>query len=201
LAEGTNQVSIGSHSTHENLSVAQMVLVNRPWHLVRDLSKVIVATLATAGFFVINSNAWSISDQLESPRLLAVAILALAGLGIWLLVAHGLWKSPAESDDPALTKRVNTATALTIFLGLLFGYLVLYLVVLAATELVVPKGLMAQNLGHAVGFGDYAAAGWLISSLATVAGAIGSGLESDDDVRETVSRYRPHPEPSELQGS
>jgi hypothetical protein len=190
--------SQGPHPAHHNLSVAQMVLANRPWHLVRDLSKVIVATLATAGFFVINSNAWSISDQLDTPRLFAVAILALGGLGVWLLVAHGLWEPPAQSHDPALTKRVNTATALTLFLGLLFGYLVLYLVVLAATGLVVPKDFMAQNLGHAAGFGDYAAAAWLISSLATVAGAIGSGLEGDDDVRETVSRYRPHPEPSDL---
>jgi hypothetical protein len=95
-----------------------------------------------AGFFVFNSNAWSVSDQLEAPRLLAVAVLALGGLGVWLIVAHGLWESPARSEN--------------------------------------------------------ATAAWLASSLATVAGAIGSGLESDDEVRETVSRYRPEPktEPS-----
>jgi hypothetical protein len=29
--------------------------------------------------------------------------------------------------------------------------------------------------------------------MATVVGAIGSGLESDEEVRDTISRYRPHP--------
>jgi hypothetical protein len=170
-----------------------MVLANRPWRLVRDLSKVLVATLATAGFFIINSNDWSVADQLPAWRLLIVALVALGGLGVWLVVAHSLWERPSQSEDPAVTKRVNMATALTLLLGLLFGYAVLYLIVLAAMAVVVPSGYMASTLGHDAGFEDYAAAAWLASSLATVAGAIGSGLESDDEVRETVSRYRPDP--------
>jgi hypothetical protein len=184
--------------TGHDLSVPQMVLANRPWHLVRDLSKVLVATLATAGFFVINSNCWSAADQLQWWRLLIIAAVALGGLGVWLVVAHSLWERPSESEDPALTKRVNTATALTLLLGLLFGYGVLYLVILAAMAVAVPSDLMASTIGHSVGVGDYTAAAWLAASLATVAGAIGSGLESDDEVRETVSRYRPDPRDESL---
>jgi hypothetical protein len=175
------------------LAVPHMVLANRPWRLVRDLSKVLVATLATAGFFVINANGWSAADELQSWRLLIVTVAALGGLAVWLVVAHSLWERPSESEDPALTKRVNTATAITLLLGLLFAYAVLYLVVLAAMAMVVPEGSMASTLGHPVGFGDYAASAWLAASLATVAGAIGSGLETDEDVHETVRRYRPDP--------
>ena len=57
----------------------------------------------------------------------------------------------------------------------------------------VPRTFVAQNLEHAAGAEDYIAAAWFATSLATVAGALGSGLENDDDVRETVSRYRPRP--------
>jgi hypothetical protein len=178
-------------SAHEGLSIAQMVVANRPWRLVRDLSKVLVATLATAGFFIINSNSWVISDQLQAWRLLLVALAALGGLGVWLVVSHSLWERPLHSERPGLTRRVNTATALTLFLGLVLGYVVLCLVVLAAMAVVVPEAFMAQNLGHRAGFVDYVAASWLASSLATVAGAIGSGLESDEDVRRTITRYRP----------
>src|SRR3954463_11948188 len=183
----------GGHSptADERLSVGQMVLANRPWRLVRDLSKVLVATLASAGFFIINSNAWGIADQLAAPILLFIALLAVGGLGVWLVVAHSLWEQPSQSRDRALTQRANVATALTLLLGLLFAYVVLYVVVLAAMALVVPKHFMTSNLGHAAGVGDYPAAAWFAASMATVVGAIGSGLETDEEVHETISRYRP----------
>src|ERR687898_1885872 len=125
-----------------------MVRANRPYRLVRDLSKVLVATLASAGFFIVNSNAWGIADQLGVPSLLLIALLAVGGLGVWLVVAHSLWEQPSQSPDRALTQRANTATALTLLLGLLFNYLVLYVLVLAATALVVPDQFMSSNLGH-----------------------------------------------------
>ena len=78
-------------------------------------------------------------------------------------------------------------------LGGLFNYLVLYVLVLAAMALVVPDRFMASNLGHPAGVGDYAAAAWFAASMATVVGAIGSGLESDEEVRDTISRYRVRP--------
>ena len=170
-----------------------MVLANRPWRLVRDLSKVLVATLASAGFFIVNSNAWGIADQLTVPTLLLIAVLALGGLGVWLVVAHSLWEKPSQTGDRELTQRANAATALTLLLGLLFNYLVLYVLVLAAMALVVPDRFMASNLGHPAGVGDYAAAAWFAASMATVVGAIGSGLESDEEVRDTISRYRVRP--------
>jgi hypothetical protein len=175
------------------LSVPHMVLANRPWRLVRDLSKVLVATLASAGFFIVNSNAWGIADQLGIASQILIAVLAIGGLGVWLVVAHSLWEPPSQSREPALTQRVNAATALTLLLGLLFGYLVLYAVILAAMALVVPDQFMTTSLGHRAGVGDYAAAAWFAASMATVVGAIGSGLESDDEVRDTISRYRPDP--------
>jgi uncharacterized membrane protein YidH (DUF202 family) len=181
-------------AAHEDLSVVQMVAANRPWRLVSDLAKVLVAALASAGFFIVNSNAWSISDQLSVPRLVLIAVLALGGLAVWLVVGHELWERVAHADDPQLTRRVNAATGLTLFVGLVIGYVVLFGLVLFAMAVAVPDQFVKSNLGHSASFGDYVAAAWLACSLATVAGAIGSGLESDDDVRETITRYRPDPE-------
>src|SRR3954464_662494 len=180
-----------SPSAHKQLSVGQMVLANRPWRLVRDLAKVLVATLASAGFFIINSNAWGIADQLAVPMLLLIAVLAVGGLGTWLVVAHSLWEQPSQARHRALTQRANAATALTLLLGLLFNYMVLYVLVLAAMALGVADQFMGSNLGHSAGVGDYAAAAWFAASMATVVGAIGSGLESDEEVHDTISRYRP----------
>jgi hypothetical protein len=183
---------------YQDLSISRLVLANRPWRLVRDLSKVLVAIVGSAGFFVVNSNAWLIADGQGFARLLLVAMVALVGLGVWLVVAHSLWERPGDSDDPALTKRVNAATVLTLLLGLLFAYMVLYAVVLAAMALVVPGDVMASSLRHDAALGEYAAAAWFGASMAIVVGAIGSGLETEEEVRETISRYRPRPVP-ELQ--
>src|SRR5215212_5144287 len=191
MQAGDERAGGRSRGAHQELSVGQMVRANRPWRLVRDLSKVLVATLASAGFFIVNSNAWGIADQLAAPMLLVIALLAVGGLGAWLVVAHSLLEQPSQARDRALTQRANAATALTLLLGLLFNYLVLYVLVLAAMALVVPDQFMASNLGHSAGIGDYAAAAWFAASMATVVGAIGSGLESDEEVQETISRYRP----------
>ena len=185
-ASATRESDSGSQ-----LSVAEMVVANRPWRLVRDLSKVLVAAVATAGFFITNSNAWTISDQLETWRLMLVAVAAFAGLLAWIIIAHSLWERPSASDDPEATNRVNAATVLTLALGLLLGFVALYLLVLGAMALAVPDSFAAESVGHAAEAEDYIAAAWFATSLATVAGALGSGLESDDEVRETVSRYRP----------
>ncbi len=50
---------------------------------------------------------------------------------------------------------------------------------------------MEKTLGHSVGLGSYLTIAWVAASLATVAGALGSGVETDDSVREALYGYRP----------
>jgi hypothetical protein len=51
--------------------------------------------------------------------------------------------------------------------------------------------LFAGGLGHAAGVSDHLELAWPISSLVTVGGALGAGLESDDSVRQAAYSYRP----------
>jgi hypothetical protein len=44
-----------------------------------------------------------------------------------------------------------------------------------------------------VGVTDYLTLAWIISSLATVGGAIGSGLENEETVRAAAYGYHPEP--------
>jgi hypothetical protein len=61
---------------------------------------------------------------------------------------------------------------------------------LLGAALVIDSGVMAQALGHDAGIGDYAALAWMASSLGTIAGGLGAGLESDEAVREAAYGYR-----------
>jgi len=85
---GPSSVKRSSPPEEAPLSIPEMVLANRPWRLVSDLSTVIVATLATA-FLVVNSSVWPIADQLELAiaRLVLLGALSIAALAVWLVVA------------------------------------------------------------------------------------------------------------------
>ena len=84
----------------------------------------------------------------------------------------------------------NVATTATILLGVASLYAVLFvLALLAALVLVVPS-LLAGSVGHPVGGGDYLRLAWLTCSLATLGGALGAGLETDEAVREAAYSRR-----------
>ena len=174
-------------------SVGRMVLDNRPWRLVTDLSKLIAATLATAAFALVTSSLWQMADQLGAPRLLLIAVLAVGALAVWLVLANDLWQRPHSSEDTERARRANLATLATLFLGLLLAYLVLFAVVVLVAVLLIPHGYLESNLRHSADFGDYLAITWLICSIATLGGAIGSGFETEEDVRSAILRYRADP--------
>ena len=56
--------------------------------------------------------------------------------------------------------------------------------------MVIDEGVLREALGHAAEVGDYVALAWMASSLATIAGGLGAGLESDEAVREAAYAYR-----------
>jgi hypothetical protein len=55
----------------------------------------------------------------------------------------------------------------------------------------VDEVLLSDALGHRAVLVDYVKVAWLASSLATVTGALGAGLESDAAMREAAYGYRP----------
>ena len=89
-------------------------------------------------------------------------------------------------DSPA----VPLATTATVVLGVLSLYAALLLLSLLTSPVLVPSQLLEQGTGHAVRVGDYMNLVWLTSSLATLGGALGAGLESDEAVRAAAYTYR-----------
>jgi hypothetical protein len=84
-------------------------------------------------------------DALGGLRLTVITLLGLTALVAWLIVAHDL-----------------------VLCGAVRG------TVLAAA-LLIDTSVLEQNLQRPVAFNDYLTLAWIISSLATVGGAIGSG--------------------------
>jgi hypothetical protein len=117
-------------------------------------------------------------------------VLSITAMVVWVIVAHHLWERPADQEVREQAALYNAATVLTLTVAVLFSYAVLFVLVLVAALIFLESGFLQSNLGHPVGLADYARLSWMASSLATVAGALGSGLEDEATVREATYGYR-----------
>lgn len=167
-----------------------MALANRPWRLVPAFRSAAAASFGTALYALVNTSIWRLGEAFGWTRLGALTFLSIAALVAWVVVAHELWEPASGPAARPLARLYNAATALTVTAAVLAIYGGLFTLVSAAALVFVPPGLLADNLKHPVGVGDYAILGWLVTSLATAAGALGSGLDDKDRVREAAYGYR-----------
>jgi hypothetical protein len=167
-----------------------MVLANRPWRLFTTMKGTLAAAFATAAYALVMPIIWQMADSLSWVRLLALMVLAVVAMVVWIIVAHHLWERPAAQAVREQAALYNASTALTLSVAVLFSYAVLFVLVLVAAGFFLESGFLQSNLGHPVGLSDYVRLAWMATSLATVAGALGSGLEDEETVREATYGYR-----------
>ena len=184
--------------------LAGMVLANRPWRLFTTMKGTLAAAFATAAYALVMPIIWQMADSLSWVRLLALMVLAVVAMVVWIIVAHHLWERPAAQEEAREQAALyNASTALTLSVAVLFSYAVLFVLVLMAAGFFLESGFLQSNLGHPVGVSDYVRLAWMATSLATVAGALGSGLEDEETVREATYGYRQQRRnaPNEPEGS
>jgi hypothetical protein len=168
-----------------------MLRANRPWRLVARLSRALAATVGTVVLSLVTADVWRVADALDGIRLLALAVVALAAIVLFLILAHGLWERAVAPQAREQAVLFNVATLLTLLLGVTCLYVALFVLALAGAGLALDDTVLSGALGHPATFGDYVKVACLAASLATVAGALGAGLESDAAVREAAYGYRP----------
>jgi hypothetical protein len=175
--------------------IGGMVRANRPWRIVAKLSLMLAAALASAAIALITADVWMLSDALGDVRLAAMTLASIAVMVVWLIVVHDLWERPADRAGREQAGLFNLVTAVSLALGVACLYALLFVLTFIAGAVLIESGVMEKNLGHAVGIGTYLTLAWLVSSLATVGGALGSGLEQEIDIREAAYSYHPERDP------
>jgi len=169
-----------------------MVLANRPWLLVPGLKSALVAALTTGAIATINSTVWLLAGSLSPWRLIVATIASIALVVGWLVIDGELWDRPDDNSPEAREKSrlYNTSTLVTLTIGVIICYLALYVVNLAWALFVLDPAVMGGYLGVALGYGDLFVLAWFVASAATVGGALGSGLESDEAIRAAAYSKR-----------
>ncbi|MEW1837193.1 hypothetical protein AB0392_04470 [Nonomuraea angiospora] len=170
--------------------LAGMVRANRPWRLFTSLSRALAGVFATAAFGVINDTAWQLSTALDSWRQSLIMVLSILALAAWIIVDHELWERPGGRVPKARARLYNTVTLITITLGVLCLYVVLFVVLTGVGALVLVPAPLSKTLNHLPGVTDYLALAWFLTSSAMVGGAFGSGLEDDGTVRKAAYGQR-----------
>jgi hypothetical protein len=184
-----------------------MVLANRPWLLVPGLKSALVAALTTGAIATINSTVWLLAGSLSWWRLVIATVASVALVVGWLVIDGELWDRP-ENDSPEARQRsrlYNTSTLVTLIAGVVICYVALYVLNLAWALFVLDPAVMGGYLKMSLDGSDLFVLAWFVASAATVGGALGSGLESDEairaaayskreeDRRSRLARERPRP--------
>lgn len=170
--------------------LAGMVRANQPWTIFPAFKSVVAVAFATGAYGLIFPTLWQLSDTYGPIRLVALMATAMAAMVFWLIIAHDLWEKPRGGGSPTLMRLYNAATVLTLSVAVVLYYSVLLALFLIAVVLFVPPDLLESKLGHAIVLLDYVKLAWLAASVATIAGALGSGLESDETVRNATYGHR-----------
>ena len=160
-----------------------MVRANRPWRLAARLYAALIAALAVGSYGVVTSDIWRLSIALSWQRLALMSAISIATTIATVIVVPGLWERTTDIRASSQVVLFNLATAATVTIGIVSLYVVLFLLILGGAGLVTAPDAFADAVGRDVGFGDYATLAWFVASLATVGGALGSALESEDAVR------------------
>lgn len=179
-----------------------MVLANRPWLLVPGLKSALVAALTTGAIATINSTVWMLAGSLSWWRLVIATIASIALVVGWLVIDAELWDR-TDSNSPEARERsrlYNTSTLVTLTAGVLICYTALYAVNLVWALFILDPAVMRRSARAPLAYGDLFVLAWFVTSAATIGGALGSGLESDEAVRAAAYSKREEERRNRLAG-
>ncbi|WP_329458904.1 hypothetical protein [Streptomyces sp. NBC_01497] len=169
-----------------------MVRANRPWRLVPGLSKALAAALATGAIATVNATVWNLAASLSTPRLV-IAMVGSVGLMIgWLIVDANLWHRTAEVSPQARKRAAlyNASTVVTVGIGVLVCYAGLLAINLVWALFILNDRVFASTTRNPLHATEYWTLSWFVASVATVGGALGSGLESNEAIRAAAYSKR-----------
>ncbi|MFC6147233.1 hypothetical protein [Corynebacterium nasicanis] len=193
LVEGGEQQTRVLH--HPGLTlrmVLGMIRSNGPGRLLPVLSSALAAMVATGGFGIFYGSIWQLAEELTWGRLLLISVFAVVAFTAWLIVHNRLWQRRHTQESRWRENVDNLATIGTIGLTALILHAAVWLVLLLASVVVIPRAYLEGELERDVGMLTYCSIAWLSASLGAMAGALGSNFDRDVEIRSATYNLREH---------
>lgn len=160
-----------------------MVRSSQPLLIIPTFRRIVAVAFATGSYGLLFQTLWRLSAAYSFGRLFTLMVGAIIAMTFWLLIDHDLWARHFKKQAYTLFV-LNNLTTIISYYGILF---ILFLI---AVLVLVTPGLLQDTLEHGIDFNNYLYLAWLAASISTVAGALGSSLESTDTVRNATYGYR-----------
>ena len=167
-----------------------MVYANRPWTLFPSFKTTVATAFATGGYVMVFSTVWVLGNQYSIWRLIVLTLVSMSVLSGWIIISHKLWQPLRTATSRYLTSLYNTTTVLTIIVGVVFAYTAVFLLLLSASTVFIPPAILESEIREPVSPINYVRIAWMGASVATIAGAIGAGLEDSEEVRNATFSWR-----------
>ncbi|MEU6807928.1 hypothetical protein ABZ920_02700 [Streptomyces sp. NPDC046831] len=169
-----------------------MVRANRPWRLVPGLKKALAAALATGAIATVNSTIWSLAQSQSTLRLVIAMVGSVTLMIVWLILDAHLWHRSTDTslEERKRTTLYNASTIVTVGFGVLVCYAGLLVVNLVWALFILNDRVFASTTRTPLHAAEYWTLAWLVASIATVGGALGSGLESEEAIRAAAFSKR-----------
>lgn len=167
-----------------------MTAANNPWSIMPSFKKLIGLAFATGSYMLIFNTLWQLSALYGSFRYILLMATAVTAMISWIIFVHNLWEKKPNYASQKLRFIYNSTTITTLTLSVLLFYISMFVLLSIAVLIFVPANMFESSIGHSVSMIDYLKLSWLVTSAATVAGAVGAGLEDEEAVRKATYGYR-----------
>lgn len=170
--------------------LAGMVYANRPWSLFPSFKTTVATAFATGGYGLIFTTLWEIGNIYGYARLVTLMVVAMTILVSWIIISHNLWETSTRNVSQYQRSLYNATTFATIATGVVFAYVIIFLLLSLAAIIYIPSSMLESSIDSPVTPMSYVRIAWVTASVATIAGAIGAGLEDSEAVRNATFGWR-----------
>ena len=169
-----------------------MTFANKPWKALFSFNKLTTLSFATGSYISIFPTPWKLSIAYSLDRFIALMFLAILGTVIWVIFSHDLWEKATDKGDKRWRDLYNWTTFITLSVMTVINYVLLFVIFLIAIAIFVPPELFQNwtGLDKEPTMRYYFGLVWLITSVGTLAGAIGTGIENKEKIRDITYSYR-----------
>lgn len=169
-----------------------MTYDNQPWTIMPSLKTTIAVAFGSGAYAMIFPTLWMMSDAYNPWRLVVLMVLAIFGLVIWMIQGHNLWEKKTPTKSRKYRTLYNATTIFTLFIAVSLFYLILTTLFLGTAFIFVePSYYVEQTESTQLpNFLNYLQLAWMAASVGTITGAVGVGLEDEENVRQKTYGYR-----------